>query len=213
MSEINDILSSIPLSTLAKQLGVTQTQAKSASTQAIKTLLSGLHSNVSTSDGEASLAAALQQHATTGRAVASGKKIKIDSIDVSDGKKIVTHALGADVNSVASALSNATGTEQSLLSKLLPILAPVVMAYLASKVLGGGSSAGSTKKPKKEQQDTSALGDILGGLGGILGGGTQQQTSDSGLLGGILGGILGGGTSSGKSGSGNVLGDILGNLF
>ena len=74
-----------------------------------------------------------------------------------------------------------SGLGGDLLSRLLPLLAPIVMSYLARK-LGMGGPAGSR----------AGSGDILGDLlGGILGGGAGSGAG--GGLGDILGQILGGG--------------------
>ena len=70
---------------------------------------------------------------------------------------------------------------QNLVGKLLPMLAPIVLSYLASRVSGGGGK-------------TSA----------VSGGGMED------LLGGLLGGVLGGGGSKGGGGIGDLLGGLLG---
>jgi hypothetical protein len=72
----------------------------------------------------------------------------------------------------------AVGGGSNLVGKLLPLLAPIVMSYLAGRM--GNRSGGVVA------QD-GGIGDILGGLlGGGSGGG-------AGGLGEILGGLLGGG--------------------
>jgi hypothetical protein len=72
-----------------------------------------------------------------------------------------------------------------------PILAPLVLAFLAKSFGGRGQGA---------QGGGGGLGDILGGL---LGGGS----GGGGGLGDIVGGIVGGG---GGGGLGDVLGGLLG---
>ena len=67
---------------------------------------------------------------------------------------------------------------EGLISKLLPLLAPIVMSYLAKKLGGGGA----------DQAGGGGLGDLLGG---ILGG--QAGGAAGGGLGDLLGGLLGGG--------------------
>jgi len=220
MSAISDILGQIPLGELASQVGASQKDTKSAATQVIQSLLGGMSANVADGGGD-DLTAAIKQHAvastpkttkktTTSTAPATKttktKKTALSDVDTADGSKIVEHVLGTTPSKAAAAVSEKTGTDQSLLSKLMPILAPIVMAYLASKLTKG--SAGGT-----------AVGAGLGGiLGGILGGGnsqpaTQQQSSSGGigdLLGGILGQSLGSGNSASSSGG---LGNLLSNLF
>jgi hypothetical protein len=92
-----------------------------------------------------------------------------------------------------------------LVRKLLPILAPIVMSYLARKVLGGGQGAGGQSSPAGGGIDLgSILGGILGGgLGGLGSGGPGSGGQGGGLgsggLGDILGGILGGGSQPQQS--------------
>jgi hypothetical protein len=81
------------------------------------------------------------------------------------------------------------------MGKLLPILAPIVMAYLAKR-LGGGAAAGA----QQQGGIGDLLGSILGGMGGQQGrpqqGGQQQGGLGdmlNGPLGDLLGGLLGGG--------------------
>ena len=85
-----------------------------------------------------------------------------------------------------------------MLPKLLPMLAPIVMAFLANKAFSGKKEA-----PAAQQSAGGGLGDMLGGL---LGGGQQQ----GGGLGDMLGGLLGGGQ---KQQSGGGLGGLLGGLL
>jgi len=222
MSAISDILSQIPIGDLASQLGASQKDTTSAATQAITSLLGGMSANVADGGGD-DLTAAIKQHAPTATpkkatttkstttkptttAKTAPKKPALD-VDTDDGTKIVQHVLGTTPSKAAAAVSEKTGTDQSLLTKLLPILAPIVMTYLASKMTKG--SAGG-----------SAVGAGLGGIiGSMLGGGgssqpaTQQQSSSGGigdLLGGILGQSIGSGNSASSSGG---LGGLLSNLF
>ena len=81
---------------------------------------------------------------------------------------------------------------------LLRILAPIVMAYLANHMFGGG---------QQQQAVTQASGPQ--GLGDILGREVEQMgQQQGGGLGDLLGSVLGGGGSGG--GLGGLLGGILG---
>jgi hypothetical protein len=203
MTAITDILKQVPIDQLAQQLGASKKDTKTASTQAITSLLAGLTSNATDSKGEEALAGALLQHLTSGQSFASAG-VNLDDIDTKDGAEIVKHALGADPTKAAAAVAAKTGTDQSLLQKLLPILAPVVIAYLATQFFKG-----------KTPTTTSDLGSVLGGL---LGGGTQQASGGalSGILGGLLGEALGGDqtkTSQAQASSGGILGGLLDSIF
>ena len=115
-----------------------------------------------------------------------------------DGNAILGQIFGSkDVSrGVAQQLSASSGIGESILKKLLPIVAAYVMSQIAAKAANGG------------------LGDILGS---ILGGGQsapqrgQTQQGGGGGLGDILGSVLGGSQSQGGGGGG--LGDILGGML
>ena len=193
MSAITDILGQLPIEQLAGELGVSQEEAKKASTQVITSLLGGMTANSQDSAGEELLAGALMKHRGKGETYASGG-VKLSGIDTKDGSKIVKHTMGASTAKTAAALSAKTGTDKTLIQKLLPILAPIVIAYIANKVF---SNQGSTAS-------ADPMGSIVGGL---LGGGNQ---SSSDVVGSLVGGLLGGGQSQGSGNLGSVLGNILG---
>lgn len=192
---INDLLNDIPLGDIAAQFGIDEATAKQAVTQALPGLLGGMAVNASSEEGATQLTSALKKH--------EGAKFKgLDAVDTEDGKKIVKHVLGDKEQDVALALgSQGEGGMGDIIQKLLPVLAPIVMAFLA-KQIGGGSQ---TSQPASSG---GGIGDLLGGL---LGGGSGSGSAGGGI-GDLLGGLLGGGSSSsGKSGGG--LGDILGGLL
>jgi hypothetical protein len=84
---------------------------------------------------------------------------------------------------VAQTLGANVGQQAGLIQKLLPILAPIVLAYL-SKRFSGTSQSGSSG---------NVLTDLLGSM---LGGGASQAGPDRSGTGSILdmlGGMLGGG--------------------
>lgn len=173
MSAIDDILGQIPLDQLAQQLGADPGEVQEASTQVIKSLLGGMQANVQDPDGEQSLETALAQHANEAQALADGT-LDLSQIDVNDGEAIVQHALGTDLNQAATLLGSRTGANQSLLSKLMPMLAPLVLGYLFNK---------RSQPAAPQQQSGGGLLDSIfgGGAGGGLFGGGQQQSADADL--------------------------------
>lgn len=185
MSAADEILASLPLDQLAARLGTDEATAEQAVRSALPALFGGLQANVATNaQGQVSLAEALTQHSDP-QFFDGG--VSLDDVDTGDGQAIVQHIFA---NSPEQAqVLQAAGPSGSLISKLLPILAPIVMAYIAKK-LGMGAAG--------QQQQGPAEGG-LGGLGDILGP--------------ILGGMFGGGSNSGQSGSAGGLGDILGQIL
>lgn len=194
---INDLLKQVPLGEIAEKFGVDEATARQAVTQALPGLLGGMAVNASDDKGAQQLTAALKKH--------EGAKIDhLAEVNTEDGKKIVNHVLGDKQDAVAQALgAQGGGGLSDLIPKLLPLLAPIVMAYLAKQLGGGSSQAGSASS-------SGGIGDLLGGL---LGGGSGGSASNSGGdLGDLLGGLLGGGSGGSGSSSGG-LGGLLGGLL
>ncbi|QDY91543.1 DUF937 domain-containing protein [Arthrobacter sp. UKPF54-2] len=187
MTELQDILGQIPVDQIADMLGTDRQSAQAAVEAAVPTLLAGLHNNAQAPEGAASLESALVQHQD---GLVDGG-VDAAQVDTADGEKIVNHVFGGRQDQVANQLAGTAqlgGVGGDLVRKLLPLLAPIVMSYLANKVLGGRGQAGA------------------GGSGSGAGGG---QAGAGGIdLGGILGGILGG-----AGGAGGGLGDLLGGMF
>jgi hypothetical protein len=178
MSATDEILAGIDPRQLAAALGTDEATAMNAAAAAIPTLLGSLQANATSPDGSEGLFNALGQHADS--PLFDSDTVDLDAVDTADGQKIVAHALADD----PQRLQAVSGLGGDLLSKLLPLLAPIIMSYLARKLGMGGASTSQTSQ--------SGSGDILGDLlGGLLGG--AGGAAGGGGLGDILGQILGGG--------------------
>ena len=184
MSDIDTLMNQIPIGDIAKQFGVSEDDAEAAVRSALPGLLGGMAANAVDTEGAVSLEKALGQHA--GQATPA----RAADVDVADGERIVGHVLGDKTDRVASGLADANPSANvtgDLIKKVLPIVAPIVLAWLANKFLGGGSGGGSAGAAKKADGG-GGIGDLLGGiLGGMTGSG-----SGGGDLGGLLGGLFGG---------------------
>lgn len=189
MSAVDDIMAQLPMANLAGQVGSDQPTTEAAVRSILPALLGGLHANAQDPAGAASLAGALGQHSPG--LVEGG--VNLDQVDTHEGSKIVSNIFGGQSDQVAQTLGGSLGGQTGLVQKLLPLLAPIVLSYLAQR-LGGQTQAA---------QGGGGLADVLGGLAG-------GQGSGAGGLGGMLGGLLGG--SQGGSASGG-LGDVLGGLL
>ena len=193
MSELEDIEKLIPIDQVAAALGVDAATAKTAVSTALPALVGGMQANAQDPGGASSLLSALLGKDTS--LVDGG--VSLGDVDTDDGAKIVGHIFGSNQDQVVAALGSTGKASSSLLSKLLPILAPIVMAYIANKVTSAASKPAAptttttTTAPPAEQASTGGLGDILGS---ILGGSSGSSGGGLGGLGSILGGLLGGGT-------------------
>ena len=208
MSELDEIIGNLPMADIAAKLGVDEPTARSAVDKALPTLVAGMGANATDPAGAASLQEALAQHDP--KLVQGG--VNLADVDEGDGEKIVRNVFGGNTDQVVNALNTKSGSGLgAVVVKLLPILAPIVMSFLAGKAqnkqTGGARADGG---------GGGGIGDILGGLlggGGASGaGGSTGGGSAGGGLGDILGGLLGGG-AGGSSGSGGGLGDVLGGLL
>ncbi|MDI9914999.1 DUF937 domain-containing protein [Rhodococcus sp. IEGM 1379] len=195
MASLDDLLSQIPIDQIAQQLGVDRATAETAVKSALPTLVGGLGANAQDEAGAASLESALQSHANT---TILDDGIDISKVDTEDGQKIVANIFGNNTDQVASTLGG-VGGGNDLVKQLLPILAPIVLAYLAKQFTGGNAT--------QTQASTGGGGGIGDLLGGLLGGGNSGGGNSGGGIGGALGGLLGG---SGGGGIGDLLGGLLG---
>lgn len=181
MSDIADLRDVIPTRQLAGKLGVDEATASSAIEKALPSLLAGLQRNAQDARGEQSLLEALNKHARAGTLDGG---VDVDQIDVADGEKIVGHVLGGSTDSVAAGLAGGSGSlSPDLIKQVLPVLAPIVLGYLAKKVVPGSAQAPAQAPAARAD---AGLGGLLGSVLGDAGGGAGGGIAD--LLGGLLGG-------------------------
>lgn len=229
MSELDQIVGAVPMEQVAVALGVDRDQAEAAVRTALPALLGGLQANAADPAGATSLGAALSAH--DGSALGAD----LGSLDLGDGERIVGHIFGGNTSDVVAQLGGVRGAGGSgVIGKLLPILAPIVLAYLSTKlkqqgglggVLGGSPDAGSPDAgtPDAGSPDAGAAPQPSGPLIPPPGpgratpaatGSADAGPASGGGLGDILGQILGGGSSGGSGGAGgDILGGILGGLL
>lgn len=184
MADYDGLLDLIPIDDIARQLGVSDDVAESAVKQAIPAMIGGMAANAKDTGGKASLERALSRHAARPR---SGAKVSVKDIDTADGQKIVNNVFGVKKNEVAAAVAGSGSGEvtQELIAKLLPIIAPIVIAFVAERFLGKKAGAPTAKEPEPAATSGGGIGDLLGGL---LGSAQGQE-----VVGSVLGGLLGGG--------------------
>ena len=194
-SAVEEILGQLPLPQLAAQLGVDPQTAAQAAAAVIPSLIGGLQHNADQGQEQA-IAGALAQHGSSN--LFDTGSIDLNSVDTADGAKIVQHIFGDQSTQLALAIGQQTGANGNLVNQLMPILAPIVLAYLAKKLTGSQQSAGG-----------GMLGSILGGI--LSGGGPgslqiddtptvdetaapgvdQQPQSGGSIVDEILGGLFG----------------------
>lgn len=213
MSAYDDILRSLPIDQLAQQLGADPQQVEAASAAVLPALLGGLQANAS-DGGSDSILEALGQH--NDDLLQGG--VDLGQVDTRDGAAIASHIFGDRQDDVVSQLGGlgaagqGGGLGSALIKKLIPILAPIVLSYLANQVFGkmgqgGGSAApgGTPSLPTTpgggQSGGPGSLNDLLQDVLGSAAGSApapqqapqQQAPSGGNIITDILGGLLGGG--------------------
>jgi hypothetical protein len=193
--QITDIFAQMGgLESIARELGVSETQVASGAEALVPAILGGFKKQAQSQpeglDGVDSLLGQLGGGALLDQVLAT------EPTDVSRGDEVLGQIFGSrDVSrAVAQNASSQSGLEPSLLKKMLPMLAMLVAGYMAKQ------------RPAGEAAQIAPGG---GGLGDLLGGLLGGQTPGAGSA------IPGAGTKGLASmldldGDGNALDDILG---
>lgn len=193
MAGLDDLFAQIPIQDIANQLGADSGEVDSTIQTLVPILVSSLSQNAQEPDQANNIVN------TASNFAAQGLLDNVFGSSQSEGQQLISTIFGGnDTNQVASALSGAGAGNNDLLQKLLPIIAPIVLAYIGKQLSG--------QKAEPAQQQASGgggLGDVLGGiLGGMAGGGGAKNQSMGSILGNMIGGKTGG-----------AIGDILGGLL
>lgn len=196
MAELEDLYAQIPVDQIAERLGVEPGKVASTVKTLVPVLVGGLAHNVAADDIDSS-----QLESTVAKQGASDLLdggVNVDHVDEAEGSRQIAGIFGGNNPAqVASALSGAGAGDNDLIKQLLPILVPIVLAYIGKRLTEGSAAAPA---PAPAPSGGGGLGDILGG---ILGGSKGDNP-----LGTILGQVLGG-----NKGSGGGIGDIIGDLI
>ena len=203
MAGLDDLFNQIPVADIANKLGADQGEVNQAIQTLVPTLLGTLQENVQADDIDS-----VHLEKTV---IAEGESdlldggVNVDQLDENQGNQMVASLFGGnDTNKVASALAGGGAPGGDLIKRLLPMLAPIVLAYVGrqfqQRSAGAGAGASAQAAPG------GGMGDILGSiLGGASGGAGANNP-----LGSILGSVLGGGQAGGQGGAlGNILGGLL----
>lgn len=182
------------LTEIASAIGAPEGATKTAIGLALPAILGSLANNAKQPEGATSLRNALDEHDASifgqlGGLLAGG----------GDGAAILGHVLGSRRPKVEAHIAEQSGVSPGLVQKLLPILAPLVMGYLANRVRNGGLGAdGTAGLLERERREAEAQVPALGGMAALIddeGDGIGLDdvldiAQGKGALGGLLGGLL-----------------------
>ena len=187
--DINDLLrQSGGLDAMARELGVSESQAAQGAQALLPAILGGFKKQAQAGGGLDGFGDLLNQ---LGGGGLLDNVLSREPTDVRQGDDVLGQIFGSrDVSrTVAQDASSRTGMDAGLLKKMLPMLAMLVAGYMARQH-GAAAPAGA---------GMGGLGDMLGGL---LGGGRGGAAPANGGLGGL-------GALIDMNGDGNALDDIL----
>jgi hypothetical protein len=205
--QLNDLLAQVGgIQSMARELGVSESQAASGAAALMPAILGGFKKQAQPA-GLGGLGELLNG---LGGGGLLDDVLGPQPTNVNRGNEVLGQIFGSrDVSrAVAQNAAGQTGIDPALLKKMLPILAMLAAGFMA-KQQGAGSGAAPAG---------GGLGGLLGGLLGGAGGGASAAG-----LGGALAGALGGAAAGGPgaaapglasmldlNGDGNPLDDILG---
>jgi hypothetical protein len=174
------------LQAIARELGVSESQAQTGAAALLPAILGGFKKQATQPSGLGGLGDLLGKF---GGGALLDDVVAPHPTNVGRGNEVLGEIFGSkDVSrTVAQDASAKTGLDPALLKKMLPILTMLVAGYMA-KQRGAGAAGASP----------SAGGGLGGGLGGVLGGMLGGQGRGGGL-----------GSMLDMNGDGNALDDIL----
>ena len=192
--QITDLLAQMGgVQSMARELGISESQAASGAAALAPAVLGGMQKQVQ-SGGVEGLGGLLGQ---LGGGGLLDSVLSPEPTDVGKGNELLGRIFGSkDVSrTVAQSASATSGVDAGVLKKMLPMLAMLVGGYMAK---GGGSASQAA-----QSQGGGGLGGMLGGLlSGAVGGGSASGEGRSGGLGGLASMID-------MNGDGNPLDDIM----
>lgn len=193
MANISELLNSDLgkqiISGIGKQAGTSEKETASVVSAAAPVLMGMLQKNASSEQGASGILGALSKHDGSILDNLSGF---LSAGDTTDGNGILGHILGSKKNTVEAAISQKTGVSSANTSKIIALLAPIIMGYLGKE------------SKSKNVNNGGGLGDLLGGL---MGGSSNDSSS---VGGNILSSLLDQ-DGDGKLGVNDVITAISGN--
>lgn len=189
-SMIESVMGSLEGDNLGALMGMLGDDANAPSEEAAKgaigtgvgAIIEGLAKNASEPEGAESLFNAVT--AKHDGAILDDVGGYLNHPDSVDGGKILGHVFGSNQAGVESQVANAAGIEPNLVSKLLPMLAPMVMGWLGKKVTSGSLNPAGLGGLLQEEKSAaeSAIPDLGGLMESVLGGGDGATGGAGGLL-------------------------------
>ncbi|HTK51921.1 MAG TPA: DUF937 domain-containing protein [Gemmatimonadaceae bacterium] len=195
------------LKQISQKLGTDEGTAAKAVSVALPLMIAGLSRNASTPDGSAALDQALTSDHSDSPVLNAPQQAVADPNAFNAGG-ILSHIFGQHQTPVQQGVAKASGIDLQSASKVLMILAPIVMASLARARNAQGANASAGQVLQQEQQHIERQVPGIGGLASILDRNHDGSIADD--IANIAGGQAGGLGGMLEGGLGKVLGGLLG---
>ncbi|MFN0110154.1 MAG: DUF937 domain-containing protein [Blastocatellia bacterium] len=189
---LNDVLSGNNVSQISQAIGADESSTGSAIQAALPMLLGGLANNSSSEEGASGLLGAIDRdHDGSVLDDIGGLIAGQIGGGAGNGAGILGHIFGGQQGGVENAVSQASGLDMGKIGPLLAILAPIVMGAIGRARQGGEVGAsdlgGLLGGAAQSMGGNSGLMGMLGGLLDRDGDGSAVDDV-AGMIGGMLGG-------------------------
>lgn len=190
-------LQGAPLQQVSQQLGIDQSQASNAIGAALPLLMGALGRNAAQPQGAEALFGALQRDHSSGFDLGGLLGSVLGGGGASpqtNGAGILGHVLGDNQDRAAQGVGQAAGLAGPQAKQLMAILAPIVLSFLAQRMMQGGQATPAALSQTLGQEHAQVTEQGLGG--GILGAVLDQDGDGQLGLGDLMklgGGLFGGG--------------------
>ena len=163
---LNSDLGKQIINNISNNTGVGEQKTTEVIGMGLPTLINAMQNNAASADGASGLLGALLGGKHNG-SILDNLSGFINGGDFSDGAKILGHVLGNNQSTVENSISQKTGVSSSNITKILMMLAPIVMGYLGKQA---------------QNNNVSNSSDLGGLLGGLLGGNSNSGGSFGGSI-------------------------------
>lgn len=190
MSTLNDQLQQAidnAMPAISAQIGADPDKTRLAAKGAVPLLLGALSRNAQRPEGAEALNNALKRDHDG--SVLDSLGDLLGNPAAGGGSDILRHVLGAKQDAAEGAISQFAGLDKGTVTKLLVLLAPMLLGMLGKKQRQEGGGASDLPRILRGEEEAARRGG--GGLGDLIGG-VLGQGQKSGCLGQLLGGLLGG---------------------
>ena len=171
---------------ISAQIGADPDKTRTAAQGAVPLLRGALHRNAQRPEGAEALNNALNRDHDG--SVLDSLGDLVGNPQSGQGEAILRHVLGAKQGAAEGALSQFAGLDKGSITKLLVLLAPMLLGMLGKKQREQGGGARDLPRILRGEEEAARRGG--GGLGDLIGGVLGQGSQKPGCL-GLLGGLLG----------------------